>query len=206
MKRPFCVGLTGGIGSGKSLVADMFATHGVALVDTDRIARALTDANGAAMPMIAQAFGPNSQRTDGALDRDWMAEQVFADDSMRRRLESILHPMIREIAANQVAQVRSPYVLLIVPLLVENKTYLELADRILVVDCSEAVQVERVMRRNRVPAERVQAIMAAQATREERLRVADDVIVNDGSLDTLPAQVGRLHARYLEMARACTVS
>lgn len=202
MKRPFCVGLTGGIGSGKSLVADMFAAHGVVLVDTDRIARVLTDAGGAAMPMIIQTFGTACQRSDGSLDRVWMAEQVFADDTARRRLEAILHPMIRTIAAQQIAEARSPYVLLIVPLLAESKDYQAQVDRILVVDCDEAAQVARVMRRNHVPEHRVRSIMSAQSTRSQRLDIADDVIVNNGPPDRLPRQVARLHARYLEMALA----
>lgn len=201
MKRPFCVGLTGGIGSGKSLVADLFAAHGVTLVDTDTIARGLTDVGGAAMPHVVQAFGPACQRPDGALDRDWMAERVFADSALRRRLESILHPMIRAVAARCVAEARGLYALLIVPLLVESQAYDDLIDRILVVDCSEVAQVGRVMRRNGMPAERVHAIMAAQATRAQRLAAADDVILNDGTPEMLPGQVRRLHARYLEMAR-----
>lgn len=194
------VGLTGGIGSGKSTVADLFVARGVALVDTDAIAHELTGAGGAAMGEISAVFGPDIVDPAGGLDRAAMRRQVFADPAARQKLEAILHPMIREISAARCAAAKSPYVILAVPLLVESGTYRERCRRILVVDCPESRQIERVMSRNRMTADEVRAIMATQATRQERLAIADDVIVNDGGIDDLATQVDALHARYLKLS------
>lgn len=194
------VGLTGGIGSGKSTVADLFVARGATLVDTDAIAHELTGAGGAAMAEISAVFGPDVVNPAGGLDRAAMRRQVFADPAARQKLEAILHPMIREISAARCAAAKSPYVILAVPLLVESGTYRERCRRILVVDCPEARQIERVMSRNRMPAEEIRAIMATQATRQERLAIADDVIVNDGGIDDLATQVDALHARYLKLS------
>ncbi len=194
------VGLTGGIGSGKSTVADLFVARGATLVDTDAIAHELTGAGGAAMAEISAVFGPDVVNPAGGLDRVAMRRQVFADPAARQKLEAILHPMIREISAARCAAAKSPYVILAVPLLVESGTYRERCRRILVVDCPEARQVERVMSRNRMTADEVRAIMATQATRQERLAIADDVIVNDGGINDLATQVDALHARYLKLS------
>lgn len=199
----FIVGLTGGIGSGKSTVADLFVEYGAALVDTDRIAHALTGAQGAAMPAIAAAFGASVLRADGALDRTAMRQRAFTDPASKARLEAILHPLIRaESAALCAAAHAAPYVLLVVPLLVEAgaDSYRDRADRILLVDCDEAVQVARVMARNGLSADEVRAIMATQATRAARRAIADDVVFNDGGLEVLIPQVQSLHRKYLEKA------
>ena len=199
----FIVGLTGGIGSGKSTVAELFVERGAALVDTDAIAHALTAPQGAAMPAIALAFGDSVLRADGTLDRVAMRSLVFSDRSAKARLEAILHPLIREQSkARCAAATQAPYVLLVVPLLVETGGYRERADRVLVVDCDEAVQISRVMARSGLAVEAVRAIMATQASRLERRAAADDLVQNDGELDALWPQVDVLHQHYLELARA----
>lgn len=199
----FIVGLTGGIGSGKSTVADLFAERGAALVDTDCIAHELTGPQGLAMPAIVAAFGATVRRADGALDRAAMRRRVFDDPASKARLEAILHPLIRaESDARCAAAHAAPYVLLVVPLLVESgsASYRERADRILLVDCDEATQVARVMARSGLSADEVRAIMATQATRAARQAIADDFVFNDDGLAALIPQVERLHRKYLEKA------
>lgn len=193
----FVVGLTGGIGSGKSTVADLFVAHGASLVDTDAIAHQLTTAGGLAMPAIIDQFGSEIADTNGALDRAAMRRLVFADPAARAKLEAILHPMIRQISAERCAEATTPYVILAVPLLVESGNYRQRCDRIAVVDCTEAVQVSRVMARNALSAPEVRAILATQASREQRLAVADDIIDNSGGLTKLYPKVAELHLKYL---------
>lgn len=197
----FIVGLTGGIGSGKTTVAELFAALGAAVVDTDLIAHEITGLRGSAMPDIEKAFGQSVVRTDGALDRAAMRRLVFSDSSAKTRLESILHPMIRrESEARCRSASDSPYVLLVVPLLVESVAYRERVARILVVDCDESIQISRVASRSGLSSEEVRAIMATQASRTERLAAADDVIANDGGRERLSVQVAVLHQRYLDLA------
>lgn len=199
----FAVGLTGGIGSGKTTVADLFATHDVAIVDTDVIAHRITAPGGAAMRLIAQAFGPQFVAPDGSLDRARMRALVFSDDAARARLEAITHPLIRAETEREREASAGPYVVIVVPLLVESGTWKSRVERILVVDCSVETQIARVMRRNAFSREQVLAIIARQATRDERLAAADDVIVNDNApLEQLTQQVQRLHQRYLALAGA----
>ena len=199
----YVVGLTGGIGSGKSAVAGLFGERGVTVVDTDAIAHALTTSDGAAMPAIRAEFGDGVANTDGALERAAMRALVFADPSARKRLEAILHPLIRDESERQLAAnpANSPYAILMVPLLVESGDYRKRVDRIVAVDCSEATQIDRVMRRNGLARSDIERILGAQATRAERLAAADDVIDNDGALADLPAQVERLHEQYLALSR-----
>jgi dephospho-CoA kinase len=194
----YVIGLTGGIGSGKSTVADRFAARGIEVVDTDAIAHELTGPAGAAMPALAAAFGSGVVRPDGGLDRPAMRQLVFADPPLRKKLEDILHPLIRQESASRCAAAASPYVILAVPLLVESGTYRERCDRILVVDCDEAMQISRVMARSGLPEAEVRAIMAAQASRGERLAAANDVIRNDSGIQTLEAQISELHKAYAE--------
>ena len=196
----FVVGLTGGIGSGKSTVADLFVAAGAGLVDTDAIAHELTAPDGAAMPAIAAAFGAAVLTPTGALDRAAMRQRVFADAGARLQLEAILHPMIRQLSDARCLAATTPYVVLAVPLLVESGTYRARCDRIVVVDCPESLQIERVMARNGLAADQVRAIMAAQATRADRLAAADDVVLNDGGLTKLYEQVERLHLNYLRQS------
>lgn len=195
----YVVGLTGGIGSGKSRVAELFGERGVGLVDTDAIAHELTGPGGAAMPAVLAEFGPAVVDARGALDRAAMRQQVFADPSRRRRLEAILHPQIRQLAAERCRAAGAPYVILAVPLLIESGSYRDRCNRILVVDCPEVLQIARVMARNGLTAEAVRAIMDAQASRAQRLAAADDVIVNDAGFDHLTAQVADMHTKYLRL-------
>ena len=197
------IGLTGGIGSGKSAVAEVFAAHGAVIVDTDAIAHTMTGPSGAAMAAVATAFGSAVLTPAGALDRAAMRELAFADPAARARLEGILHPAIRAESARQVAQAQAdpvvPYVILAVPLLVESGAYTRgngRVDRVCVVDCAEETQILRVMGRSGLSREQVLGIMSAQATRAQRLVVADDVIDNNGTLAALQAQVAVLDLRY----------
>jgi dephospho-CoA kinase len=194
------IGLTGGIGSGKTTVANLFAARGVALVDTDLIAHALTGPAGAAMPAIAKAFGESVLAPDGRLDRAAMRALVFSDPDARARLEAILHPMIRAQAASELEQARGLYAMLVVPLMVESGAWLDRLDRLLVVDCPTEVQIDRVMKRSALSREQVLAIMAAQASREARLQAADDIVDNRDTPDALPDQVDALHAVYCALA------
>ncbi|HMT81763.1 MAG TPA: dephospho-CoA kinase [Azonexus sp.] len=196
----FIVGLTGGIGSGKSTVADAFVALGAGLVDTDVIARELTLADGKAMPALIAEFGPDIVAKDGAMDRSAVRQRVFADPSARERLEGILHPLIRQISAERCVAATAPYVVLAVPLLVESGDYHQRCDRIVVVDCPETVQIERVMARNGLSIDEVRAIMAAQATRQQRLAAANDIVVNDGARTKIYEQVNLLHLKYLALA------
>jgi dephospho-CoA kinase len=196
----FVVGLTGGIGSGKSTVADLFVQRGVTLVDTDAIAHVLTGPGGAAIPPLQKAFGETLLRADGGLDRVAMRRLVFTDASAKARLEAILHPMIRAESDRQCAAAQSPYVVLAVPLLVESGIYRQRCDRILVIDCDEATQVARVIARSGMSEPEVRSILSAQATREVRLAAADDVVDNSGAPETLPAIVEKLHQTYLQSA------
>ncbi|NMG43614.1 dephospho-CoA kinase [Aromatoleum toluvorans] len=199
---PYVVGLTGGIGSGKSAAADRFAELGIAIVDTDVIAHQLTAVGGKAIPAIREAFGDAVITPEGALDRKAMRDRAFADPNERRRLEAILHPAIGAESLRQVSAARTPYVMLVVPLLVESGKYRERCHSLCVVDCPVDVQIARVMTRSKLPEDQVRAIMATQASREQRLAAADDVIDNSGDLAALIAQVDRLHEKYLAAARA----
>ena len=192
------VGLTGGIGSGKSAAADEFARLGAAVVDTDAIAHELTGADGSAMPEVQRIFGKDVVASSGAMDRAKMRERAFADPAAKQALEALLHPLIREESRRRIAAAHSPYVIHVVPLLVESPGFRKRVDRVLVVDCPEALQIERVRARSALPEAEVRAIMASQATRADRLAAADDVIDNSGTLDALRKQVAALHQRYLE--------
>lgn len=191
------VGLTGGIGSGKSAAADRFAELGVSVIDTDSIAHELTGPHGAAMPALVAEFGPDAMRADGALDRAWMRERVFADAGSRHRLEGVLHPMIRQQSIARIAMADGVYCVLVVPLLFETGHYLPLLARTLLVDCEEATQIARVMQRNGLDEAAVRAVMAAQCSREQRRERADDIICNNDSLAALRLQVDAKHDYYL---------
>ena len=199
MTGTFAVGLTGGIGSGKSTVADLFAARGASIVDTDVIAHSLTAPGGAAMPAIVAAFGAEFADANGALDRTRMRTLVFSDAKAKATLEAILHPRIRAGALAAAEAATGDYVMYAVPLLVESGTWRDRVSRILAVDCREDVQIARVMARNNLSETQVRAIMAAQASRAERLAAADDVIDNNAGLDALAPQIDRLHAQYLQM-------
>lgn len=197
----FSVGLTGGIGSGKSLVADLFAERGAAIVDTDLIAHQLTMPHGVAIAAIRDAFGADFLTPDGAMDRLKMRQLVFADGNARKRLEAILHPLIQSECERAAAMASGDYLMFVVPLLVESGRWQRRVTRVLVVDCPEALQIERVIRRNGMSAAQVRAIMATQASRSARLGAANDVVINDADVAALIPQVDRLHAAYLAQAK-----
>jgi dephospho-CoA kinase len=198
----YIVGLTGGIGSGKSAAAQVFEEFGATVIDTDAIAHALTGPGGAAMEPIRAAFGADYLTPDGALDRARMRELVFADAAKKRLLESILHPMIRSQTSELARAARGPYVILMIPLLIESHDYRKRCQRILVVDCPEELQIERVIARSGLAAAQVRSVIANQVSREARLAAADDVIDNSQDLVQLRRQVVALHARYVQLAAA----
>ena len=196
------IGLTGGVGSGKSAVADMLGEWGAAVIDADAVAHALTAPGGEAIGAIREAFGAAAIGPDGALDRSRMRELAFADPTQRARLEAILHPRIGARLRELADTLPGPYVVLVVPLLVESlPRWRERVDRIVVVDCAPDLQVQRVMRRSGLTPEQVGRIMQAQATREQRLAAADDVIDNSTDLEALRRQALELHRRMLERAQ-----
>ncbi len=194
------IGMTGGIGSGKTTVAELFARLGARIIDTDELSRNLTQADGAAITPIRAAFGGAYIDADGAMDRKRMRELVFSTPEAKTRLEAILHPLIFAQAQQQAAlPTAAPYTVLVVPLLTESGSYRKLVQRILVVDCPEETQLQRTMQRSGLERAAALSIMAHQAGRGERLRQADDVILNDGSLEDLSAQVGKMHEKYLSL-------
>lgn len=200
MKGRPVIGLTGGIGSGKSSVADLLAARGAGVVDTDAISRDLTGPAGKAMEQLRAAFGAKFVARDGSLDRAAMRALAFEDAEARGRLESILHPAIRAEADAALARVTGPYAVLVVPLLFETGGYGGRVTRTLVVDCPEDLQVERTVRRSGLTPEQVRAIMATQWPRARRVAAADDVILNAGTPEELEARCAQVHARYVALA------
>ncbi|NDE88069.1 MAG: dephospho-CoA kinase [Gammaproteobacteria bacterium] len=196
----FKVGLTGGIASGKTRVAEFFAARGVPVIDSDQIAREIVAPGAPALAAIRERFGEGVMAADGNLDRRVLRAIVFADPAARRDLEAITHPAIRARMAELNAQARGPYVINAIPLLTEGGGRRDL-DRVLVVDCPEDLQIARVMARDQVDEAGARAVLAAQASRAARLAIADDVIVNDGDLAALEARVASLHERYLGLSQ-----
>ncbi|HEY6967313.1 MAG TPA: dephospho-CoA kinase [Burkholderiales bacterium] len=196
------IGLTGGIGSGKSAAADAFAQLGATVVDTDAIAHELTGPRGAAVAEIARQFGKAFVDASGAMDRKRMRDLVFTDAEEKQRLEALLHPMIRAESERRIAAAAGAYVIYVVPLLVESPGHRERVARVLVVDCPEALQISRVRQRSMLPEAQIKRIIASQIKRERRLAAADDVIDNSGDLAALHQQVRALHEKYLALAKA----
>lgn len=197
------VGLTGGIGSGKSEAAALFAARGVPVIDTDAIAHALVAPGQLALQAIAKAFGTEVLQADGTLNRAWMRQRIFGDPAARQTLEHILHPLIREEVQQSLARhAGAAYQIVMVPLLFETGAYAQMIDRSLLIDCDETLQVSRAMARSGLSESEVRAIMAAQWSREQRLAAADDVIRNDGNLQELAEQVQAKHEKYI---KACIV-
>lgn len=201
---PLVVGLTGGIGSGKSAAAGFFAEMGATVVDTDAIAHELTAPGGAAMPGIRDAFGAGFVAADGSLDRPRMRARAFSDPAAKRRLEAILHPLIRAEVLRRATAATGPYVIVVIPLLFETGGYPGLIQRVAVVDCGEETQIARTMARSRLSREEVQAILRAQASRETRRAGAHDILDNEGDLETLRREVLARHQDYLRLARSRT--
>lgn len=196
----YVVALTGGIAAGKSTVERCFAALGVPIVDADRIARELVEPGQPALAEIVSVFGAGVLAADGHLDRRALRERVFANPPERRRLEAILHPRIRAEMKSRVERISGDYVMLAIPLLAETPGAYAWADRILVIDVPREVQVERLLRRDDATPELAEAMLAAQASREQRLAIADDVIDNSGPLAELDAAVAALHRRYTALA------
>jgi dephospho-CoA kinase len=198
------IGLTGGIGSGKSTVARLLEARGAGVIDTDEIARALTRSSGQAIPALRKTFGDDIILPDGGLDRSRMRQLAFGDVSVRHQLESVLHPLVMHEAGRQATALRSMAVLVFdVPLLIESAGWRRRVDRVLVVDCSEQTQLNRVMARSAWSAETARAVMLAQASRAERLQAADDVILNDGlTPEQLESAVDALWTRWQGLIRA----
>jgi len=198
------IALTGGIGSGKTAVSRAFARHGVPVIDTDVLAREVVEPGRPALQDIVAAFGGDCLDTTGALDRAYLRRVVFADAGRRQRLEAILHPRILQALRERLAFIQAPYCLVVVPLLVETGLDKQF-ERILVVDVPEELQLGRVMARDRVDAEQARRILAHQASRAQRLAVADDVIENTGTLAELEDKVAELHQEYMALAigRSC---
>lgn len=194
-----CIGLTGGIGCGKSTVAELFRKLGAQIIDTDVIAHQLTQAHGIAMPAIVKQFGVIYLLADGALNRAAMRELIFSDADAKQQLEAILHPLILQQVQRQLAQTTlARYTLLVVPLLLQSPDFFALVQRVLVVDCSEAEQIQRVIQRQQLSLTVIQSIIAQQSTRSERLAGADDLIYNHGELHELDAQVTALDKIYAQ--------
>ena len=205
MSAYFSVGLTGGVGSGKSTIAAMLLRHGAGVVDADAIAHEITRTGGLAIEGIRRAFGDGAIAADGSLDRAWMRARAFGNPQARRTLEGVLHPLIRHqsaLRATAHAAAGSPYIVFMIPLLVEAGDWQGRFDRILVVDCSESTQLARVLARAGIDEATARGILAAQASRAQRLAAADDVLFNEAPLDDIAPRVDRLHARYAELAAA----
>lgn len=198
--RPFCVGLTGGIASGKTTVARLFEGLGVPVLDTDQFAREVVAPGQPLLQQIAQRFGAGVLRTDGTLDRAALRSIVFADPAKRAELEQLTHPAIRALLEQRSAAAGGEYQIHVIPLLVETGGR-QRVDRVLVVDCSEDMQIRRLQARDGSTLEQARNILAAQVSRAARLAAADDVVVNDGELAPLRDRVAELHGRYLELAR-----
>lgn len=195
------VGLTGGIGSGKSTVAALFSALGVPVIDTDVISHQLTKSNGEAIPAIRSVFGNEYIDDTGALDRAKMRQLVFADKTAKISLEKILHPLIFAKAQSQAVNNSTPYVIIVVPLLFEATSFKEWMNRAVTVDCSEETQIERITSRNGMNEQTARSIMSQQLSRAQRLALADDTIDNEGDLAVLDDQVATLNQRYLELAK-----
>ncbi|MGL4315526.1 MAG: dephospho-CoA kinase [Pseudomonas sp.] len=198
MNSPWILGLTGGIGSGKSAVAQRFIDLGVHLVDADHAARWVVEPGRPALTKIVEHFGEQVLQADGTLNRAALRQLIFQDEQQRRWLESLLHPLIGAEIASYLAKAQSPYAILVSPLLVESGQH-RMTQRILVVDTPEQLQLQRTMSRDQSSEEQVRAIIQAQASREERLRHADDILSNDRDLAWLNSEVERLHHFYLTL-------
>ena len=206
LDTPYLVGLTGGIGSGKSEVADLFAARGADVLDADQVAHAISRRGEAGYDAIVASLGREFVGKDGTLDRGALRRRAFDDPTFRRDLELLLHPLIAARLEQAIATLRGPYCVLVVPLLLERSGFRRRVARVLVVDCPEQEQVRRVQARSGLSGDEVRRIMATQLPRSDRLAQADDVIDNAGPRDALVPQVARLDARYRDLARRTRAS
>lgn len=194
------IGLTGGIGSGKSSVARIFSALGATVIDTDEIAHRLTAKGTPALSAIIEQFGSSYQLPDGNLDRARLRKRVFSDHASKEKLETLLHPLIKQEVVSEMAGAQGPYLVLVIPLFFETGAYRDLVDRVLVVDCDENQQISRTMSRSKLSAEEVRSIMAHQAPRAERIKQADNLLSNRGNHADLEKQAQKLHQHYLTLA------
>ncbi|MGA9342695.1 MAG: dephospho-CoA kinase [Rhodanobacteraceae bacterium] len=201
----YTIALTGGVASGKSEVAHRFAAFGAAIIDADTVARELVAPGKPQLARVVEEFGSGVVTADGQLDRSAVRSRIFADPASRQRLEAILHPAIWHEMQRRVSIATAAYALLVIPLLVENKLQAR-TDRVLLIDVPREMQLRRLVLRDRIAADLAEAMLAAQASREDRLAVADDVLDNSGHPDALDDQVARLHIRYLELAQQKRIS
>lgn len=199
MSNPIRIGLTGGIASGKSTVADMFADIGITVIDTDLIAREVVQPGQPALVEIRRVFGQSVFKSDGTLDRGALRQEIFSSDAARAQLESILHPLIQQQTIQRIDAASGSYIIIVVPLLAESPLR-QHVDRILVVDCDEATQIERLLARDAETEDQARRILAAQASREQRLEIADDVIDNNSTIEAISTQVSAMHDRYVSLA------
>jgi dephospho-CoA kinase len=199
MPRPLRIGLTGGIASGKSTVADMFAAIGITVIDTDLIAREVVQPGQPALSEIRSVFGDSVFNSDGTLDRGALRQQIFSSDPAREKLQAIVHPLIRAETVRRIDAASGDYIIIVVPLLVESPLRQQM-DRILVVDCDEATQIRRLLARDAETEDQARRILAAQASRDERLAIADDVIHNNSSIEAISTQVSALHDSYVALS------
>lgn len=199
---PFKVGLTGGIASGKSTIAELFAQHDVPVIDADIIARELVEPGTACLGQIVRQFGGTLLNSDGTLNRRQLRQRIFNDDQARTQLNQIMHPAIRKAMLKQVEECTAPYCLLVIPLLLESEMQ-DLVDRILVVDCPRQQQLSRLMHRDKIDRDLAESMLASQLDAEFRLQAADDIIDNSAMADKLTQQVADLHQRYLGLSQAC---
>jgi dephospho-CoA kinase len=198
MPKPMRIGLTGGIASGKSTVAELFAALGTTVIDTDLIAREVVQPGQPSLSDIRSFFGASVFNADGTLDRSALRQQIFASDTAREQLEAILHPLIQEETIQQIDAASGSYIIIVVPLLAESPLR-QHVDRILVVDCDEATQIERLLARDAETEDQARRILAAQASREQRLEIADDVIHNNSTVEAISTQVSAIHDRYIAL-------
>jgi len=197
----FIIGLTGGIGCGKSSASQFFSDLGIDVIDTDVIARKLTQPHGLAISLIQNTFGDTFITADGALDRNKMRNLIFSESDARLKLEKILHPLILKETILHVNQAQTPYIIIVVPLLLETNDYDNIIQRILVVDCEEQQQISRTMARSKLTEQEVRAIMATQISRKARLQKANDIIINNQNIDYLKTQIIQLHHKYLILSK-----
>lgn len=197
----FTVALTGGIGCGKSTVCELFSRHSIAIVDTDKIARELVKPQQAAFLEIVSYFGPDICQENGELDRKSLSHKVFTDEVSRKQLEAILHPKIRQCVSDTLSSLSTDYAIVVIPLLIETSQQSQY-DRVLVIDCDEEQQIQRVQNRDQRSLSEIKAIIESQVTRQQRLEHADDVINNNLNENCLPKQVEQLHRHYLSLANA----
>lgn len=200
------IGLTGGIGSGKTTVSDLFAELGIKIIDTDVISQNLTAVGGSAISLILENFGPQSIALDGSMDRKFMRTKVFNSSDERKKLESILHPLIREEVKHQIQNLEGPYSILAVPLMNKNSSWIRLCDRILLIDCPEEEQIRRVKHRSGLEPAVIKKIIDSQSSVQNKLSFADDVLFNYGDREYLKKEILHLHQIYLKLSGACPKS